>query len=49
MREKVRKREYVVSFHARLEMNDEGFSVYDVERGILTGKIRFGLSPATFI
>lgn len=39
MREKVRKREYVVSFHARLEMIDEGFSVYDVERGILTGRI----------
>lgn len=39
MREKVRKREYVVTFHARLEMIDEGFSVYDVERGILTGEI----------
>lgn len=39
MREKVRKNEYVVTSHARKEMNDEGFSVFDLESGILTGQI----------
>ncbi len=39
MREKVRKREYVVTFHARKEMNEDELTIYDVERGILTGEI----------
>jgi len=39
MREKVRKNEYVVTSHARKEMNDEDFSVFDLESGILTGEI----------
>ncbi|HIE28212.1 TPA: DUF4258 domain-containing protein [Candidatus Poribacteria bacterium] len=39
MREKVRRREYVVTSHARKEMNDDGLTIYDVERGILTGEI----------
>lgn len=39
MREKVRRREYVMTHHARKEMNDDGLTIYDVERGILTGKI----------
>ena len=39
MREKVRKRQYVMTLHAEEEMNDDGFTVYDVERGILTGEI----------
>ena len=25
--------------HARKEMNEDGFTIYDVERGILTGEI----------
>jgi hypothetical protein len=39
MREKVRRREYIVTFHARLEMRVDNFMIYDVERGILTGTI----------
>ena len=39
MREKVRKREYVVTVHARREMIDDSFTIFDIERGILTGEI----------
>ncbi len=39
MREKVRRRKYVMTFHAKKEMNDDELSIYDVERGILTGEI----------
>jgi len=39
MREKVRKRQYVMTLHAEEEMNDDGLTIYDVERGILTGEI----------
>lgn len=39
MRDKIRQRKYVMSIHAEEEMNDDCLSIYDVERGILTGKI----------
>ncbi len=39
MREKVRKRQYVMTFHAEEEMNEDGLTIYDVERCILTGEI----------
>lgn len=39
MREKVRQREYVMTLHAEEEMDDDALSIYDVERGILTGEI----------
>lgn len=39
MREKVRKRQYVMTLHAEEEMNDDGLTIYDIERGILTGEI----------
>ena len=39
VREKVRKRQYVMTLHAEEEMNDDGLTIYDVERGILTGEI----------
>ena len=39
MREKVRLREYVVTHHARKEMREDGFTLYDVERGIFSGDI----------
>jgi hypothetical protein len=39
IREKIRKSEYVVTFHAREEMNEDCYSVFDVERGLLTGEI----------
>lgn len=39
MREKIRTRQYVMTLHAEEEMNDDGLSIFDVERGLLTGKI----------
>jgi hypothetical protein len=39
MREKVRNRQYVMTLHAEEEMNDDMLTIYDVERGILTGEI----------
>jgi hypothetical protein len=39
MREKIRERQYVMTTHARKEMNDDGLTIYDVERGILSGEI----------
>lgn len=39
MREKIRTRLYVMTLHAEEEMNDDGFSIFDVERAILTGSI----------
>ena len=39
IREKVRLREYVVTYHARKEMKEDGFTIYDVERGIFSGDI----------
>ena len=42
LREKVRTRQYVMTLHAEDEMNDDGLTIFDVERGILTGEI-YGL------
>ncbi len=39
MREKVRTRQYLMTLHAEEEMDADGLSIFDVERGILTGKI----------
>ncbi len=39
IQEKLRERNYVVTLHARKEMNDDGLTIYDVERGILNGEI----------
>lgn len=39
LREKVRAREYVMTLHAVEEMDDDGLTVFDIERSILTGKI----------
>lgn len=39
MCEKIRSREYVMTLHAEDEMNDDEWSVFDVESGILTGEI----------
>jgi len=38
-REKIRLRQYVMTLHAFEEMEDDGFSIFDVERAILTGTI----------
>jgi hypothetical protein len=39
MRERVQTRQYVMTLHAEEEMDEEGLTVYDVESGILTGKV----------
>ena len=39
MRDKIRVRKYVMTIHAEEEMNNDCLSIYDVERGILSGKI----------
>ncbi|MCA9950755.1 MAG: DUF4258 domain-containing protein [Anaerolineales bacterium] len=39
MREGIRNRQYVMTLHAEDEMADDGLSIFDVERAILTGKI----------
>ena len=36
---KVRTRQYVMTLHAAEEMDEDGLTIFDVERGILTGKI----------
>jgi uroporphyrinogen-III decarboxylase len=37
MREKIRKRQYVMTLHAAEEMDNDELTIYDVERGIRTG------------
>lgn len=39
MRDKIRAREYVMTLHAEEEMDDDGLTISDVERAILTGEI----------
>ena len=39
MRDKIRRREYIMSIHAEEEMNDDDLSIFDVEACVLTGKI----------
>ena len=39
MQDKIHARQYVMTLHAEEEMNDDGLTIYDVERGILTGTI----------
>jgi len=39
MRERIRTRQYVMTLHAEEEMNDDAFSIFDIESGILTGRI----------
>jgi hypothetical protein len=39
MREKVRTRQYVMTLHAEEEMDEDGLTLYDVERCILAGEI----------
>ena len=39
MRDRIRRREYIMSMHAEEEMNDDDLSIFDVEGCVLTGKI----------
>jgi len=38
-RDRIRAKEYVMTVHAEEEMTDDGFSILDVEHGILAGQI----------
>jgi hypothetical protein len=40
MRENIRTRQYVMTLHAAEEMDEDGLTVYDVERVILTGEVQ---------
>ena len=39
MREKIRSKQYIMSYHARKEMLEDDLSVDDVELALLTGRI----------
>lgn len=39
MRERIRKKEYVMTLHAEEEMDEDGLTIFDVEGIILTGEI----------
>jgi uncharacterized DUF497 family protein len=39
MREKIRRRLYVMTLHAEEEMDNDGLTIYDVESVILTGTV----------
>ena len=39
IQEKIRLQQYIMTLHAEEEMEDDDFSIYDVENGILTGEI----------
>jgi hypothetical protein len=39
MREKVRKRLYVMTLHAEEEMDNDGLTIFDVENVLLTGEL----------
>lgn len=40
VREKIRRRQYVMTLHAEEEMNEDGLTIHDVESAILAGEIR---------
>ena len=39
IREKIRRGEYVATLHAEEEMDADEFTIFDIERAVLTGKI----------
>ena len=39
MRTRIQSRQYVMTWHARGEMRNDGLSIYDIEHCILTGEI----------
>jgi hypothetical protein len=38
-RERIRQREYVLTLHAEEEMNEDEFTILDVESGVLAGEV----------
>lgn len=39
MQEQIRTRQYVMTLHAEEEMNNDGLTIFDIERAILTGEL----------
>ncbi len=39
MHEKIRTHQYVITLHAEEEMDDEGVTIFDIERSILTAEV----------
>lgn len=39
IRQKISNLDYVMTLHAEEEMSNDGLDIFDVEKGILTGKI----------
>lgn len=39
IRDKVRSRQYVMTLHAEEQMSDDELTIFDVERGLLTGEV----------
>ena len=39
IREKIRSRQYIVTEHARKEMNEDLLTIFDIKHAILTGEI----------
>jgi hypothetical protein len=39
MQDRVRKKDYIMSIHAEEEMENDELTIYDVECGILNGKV----------
>jgi hypothetical protein len=38
-RDRIRTRDYVLTLHAEEEMEADGYSIFDLERGVLTGTV----------
>lgn len=47
MRDRVRRRQYIVTLHAEEEMDDDGLSMFDVEHALLMGSIEERQRDAT--
>ena len=39
IRKKITSAQYVMTIHAEEEMSEDGLAIYDIEQGILTGRI----------
>jgi hypothetical protein len=39
MRESIRKRRYIMTWHAEEEMDEDELTIYDVESVVLTGSV----------
>lgn len=39
MGERIRTRQYVMTVHAKEEMDDEALTIFDIEHAVVTGKI----------